>query len=120
MIKTFEIDTNNLMEPEEQIAFLILEEVLFTNNGWWDKTWPKDAISLHVNCNDVFAWGFADAEDILYSEIKALLEMYLKDNLWGAAAWCIKKRKMIPQPPVERIIRDIGIWNLEELLKEIV
>lgn len=108
-------------EIEHKLAYLILENVIFCNNGWWyekeGKTWPQDAITMHVNCNDIFAWGCADAEDITYKEIHELCKMYRKDPNMGAAAWCIKKRKQMPQAPVEKMFRNAGIWDLEELLK---
>jgi hypothetical protein len=108
-------------EIGHKLAHLLAEDVIFCNNGWWfeeeGKPWPKDYITLHVNCNDVFAWGAADAEDVTSSELSDLYEMWEKDNNWGPAAWCIKKRKEMPQPPVEKLIREQAIWNLEELLK---
>jgi hypothetical protein len=115
MKKTYEIDTDDLTEPEEQLAFLINECVIFCNNGWWDEKWPKDAISLHVNCNDIFAWGCADSEDIRCGELKDLTDLYLKDEAWGAAVWCIKKRRQMPQAPVAKDMREAG-YNLEELI----
>lgn len=107
----------NWDDPEYKIAHLLIENVLFTNNGWWIDGWPKDAISFHVGCNDVFAWACADGEDIRASEIDDLYEMWRKDPDWGAAAWCIKKRKQMPQEPVIKIFKDAGNWDLDELIK---
>lgn len=104
-------------EPENKLAVLLLEDVIFCNNGHWRENWPKDQITLHVNCSDVFAWACADSEDITYSEITELYEMWKKDNTWGSAAWCIKKRKERPQKPVEDRMTKAGIWNIEDLLK---
>lgn len=103
-------------EIEHKLAHLILADIIFCNNGWHNSAWPKDHITHHVICNDVFAWGCADAEDITYSEISDLYEMWKKDPIYGESAWCIKKRKQMPQEPVERDIRAAGIWNLEELI----
>lgn len=103
-------------ENEHKTAHLLLENVIFLNNGHWVKDWPKDHTTIHVNCNDVFGWGCADAEDILHSEIGDLYEMWKKDSSWGPAVWCILKRKQMPQEPVEKLITDAGIWNLKELL----
>ncbi len=109
-------------EIEYKLAHLILEDVIFCNNGWWykeeGKEWPKDFITLHVNCNDIFVWGSADAESITHNEISELYEMWKKDNKLGPAAWCIKKRKLMPQKPVEEIFKKSEIWNLNELIKE--
>jgi hypothetical protein len=100
-----------------KIAHLLVEGILFTNNGHWDSNWTKDKTTLHVSCNDLFAWGCADAEDILHSEISELYSMYRKDPIWGASAWCIKKRNLMPQSPVEKKMRESGVWN--DLLDEI-
>lgn len=107
----------NHMEEEDYLKVLLTEDVVFINNGHWNKDWPKDHITVHVNCNDVFAWGCADAEDITYSELGDLYAMYKKDPNWGPAIWCIKKRKMMPQKPVEKLIKEAGIWDLQEILK---
>ena len=104
------------MEEEDYLKVLLTEEIVFINNGWWRKDWPEDSITVHVNCNDIFAWGCADAEDITYGELKDLYEMYKKDPSWGAAAWCIKKRKQMPQKPVQDLIDKAGIWNLKDLI----
>jgi len=122
MKKTYEIDTEDpYFDDEEYLKFLLMENVVFINNGWWyakeGLPWQDDAISIHVGCNDVFAWGCADSEDLKHGEMKELVEMYVKDPIWGAAAWCIKKRKCMPQKPVEDAIRKAGVWKLEELLK---
>jgi len=108
----------NHMYKEDYLKILLCEDVVFINNGYWIKDWPKDHITIHANCSDIFAWGCADAEDVLYSELKDLYQMWKKDPSWGPAVWCIKKRKQKPQEPVEDLIREAGIWNLDEILKE--
>lgn len=105
-------------EHEDKLAHLLAENVVGINNGWWDEKWPQDRITFHVNCNDVFAWGCADAEELLFGEIPELYSMWTKDNGFGPAAWCIKKRKMMPQKPVEDHFRKDGIWSLEDLLNK--
>lgn len=108
------------VEDEEILGFLILKSQLFINNGHWNKDWPKDKITVHANCNDVFSWGSADSEDVNFSDLREIYDMYLKDPILGVTAWCIKKRKCMPQKPVEDMFRKSGIWNLDELIKEIV
>ena len=47
------------------LTVLLLEEKLILNSHWWRKDWDeeqRDIISAMVICNDVFAWGCADAE----------------------------------------------------------
>ena len=107
-------------EIDYKLAHLIINNVIFCNNGWWyvkeGIPWKEDAISLHVNCNDIFAWGCADSEDITATEIHELYRMWKKDPNWGVAAWCIKKRKMMPQKPVEDLMNKTGLYNLKELI----
>jgi hypothetical protein len=99
-----------------KIAHLIAAGEVFTNSGDWN---PKsEKTTLYVNCIDVFDWDASDAEEISYAEISELYSMYKKDAFYGNAAWCIKKRKKMPQPPVERKMRETGIWN--DLLDEIM
>lgn len=79
--RTYSIFPNS-MESEDYLKVLLCEDVLFINNGWWKTEkgeWPADHITIHVNCNDVFAWGCAEGEDILYGELEELYEMWKKD-----------------------------------------
>ena len=105
-------------EADEFIALLLLEGILFTNSFYWEKGWPKEAqnkTSLHINCNDTFAWGCADAEDIDYSEFDTLYAYYMKDKQMGTTIWCIKKRGYMPQKPVYAVIQKEGIWDLDKM-----
>jgi hypothetical protein len=107
-------------EVEHKLAHLLLEDVIFCNNGWWYEEdglpWQKDKVTLHVNCNDTFYYASADSEDITHGEINDLYEMWSKDNKYGATAWCVKKRK---QKPLQLIIDEMTTlgYNIEELIK---
>lgn len=116
--KTYEILVGGkyFNESEDYLKYLMCEDVIVVNNGWWDKNWPKDKITLAVNCNDVFAWGCADAEDICHSDLKEIAEFHKKDPIWGVAAWCVKKRKQMPQAPVVAKMLEAG-YDLEQLIK---
>jgi len=105
------------MEPEDYLAYLLSHQLIIVNNGWWDKTWPKDKITLSVICNDVFAWGCADAEDINYKDLEPLYVLHKKDPYWGIASWCISKRKIRPQKPVEDSMVKAG-YDIDKLIKE--
>jgi len=57
-----------------------------------------------VNCNDMFAWGCADAEDIEIEDLKLLKEVHkqLEDIEVGLSAYwyflyCARKRNIRPQ-----------------------
>ena len=80
--------------------------------------WPETAVntfSINVNCNDVFAWASADAEEMFYEDLEDVYTHWEKDPSWGPAVWCIKKRNLMPQRPVYEAIMKAGIWNLDEM-----
>ena len=113
-------DENDAEAEPYMLASLLASEVVFLNTHWGKPTWPEEAqktIALYVNCNDVFAWGYSDAEELSYDEIGGLFDHWQKDPEWGSAIWCIKKRKQMPQKPVENIIKNKGIWDLYEVKK---
>lgn len=110
--------TEQIFESDVALAHLLLNEIVFLNSLWWEKECPKriqDAIAVAVNCNDVFAWGCADAEPLPYDEIENVYRMWKKDPHWGPAVWCMLRRKEMPQKPVEEVIRKAGIWDLDSL-----
>lgn len=107
-----------MFEEEKALAHLLINGVVFTNSHWWEDAWPdaaKRTISIIVNCNDVFAWGSADGEELPHAEIENLYRMWRKDPVWGPSIWCIKQRNQMPQKPVEEAIRKAGIWDLDAL-----
>lgn len=130
-------DKEMIFEEEAALAHLLLNEQVFVNSHWWkfskggsdeggkwkavpreDATWTEEEskmISFNVICNDVFAWGCSDAETLPYDEIKSLYRMWRKDPAWGSAVWCMIQRKEMPQRPVEKRIREAGIWDLDLL-----
>lgn len=135
-------DKELIFEEEAALAQLLLNEVIHLNSFWWkyeelgeydqearrfamnakpDATWTKEEsqlASLNVGCNDVFAWGCSDSEELPYLEIENLWRMWRKDPAWGSAVWCMIRRKHMPQRPVEKRIRDAGIWDLDALKLE--
>ena len=123
------ISDEMVFDENEALAHLLATSQVFLNSHWWmkekeltadekHKAWPEAAcntFSINANCNDVFAWGCADAEEVEYHELESLYEHYHKDPSWGTAIWCIKKRKEMPQKPVEEAIRKSGIWDLDSM-----
>jgi len=108
-------------EEERGLAVLLNTEAVFLNDHWWKDDWPKDArrtVSLNVNCNDVFAWGCADAEEMTYADIEDVYQHWKKDRVNGTTIWCIKRRKELPQRPVAKSIQAGGVWDLDALTKE--
>ena len=116
---------------DKAAAFLLergvlqLGSVRYILNDWEDqKKWvfsENDIIALRVNCNDVFAWGCSDSEDIDYghyisedfgsNELYDLLKLYLEHNRWGPVKWVCRKCDRAPQSPmVKEMIRE-GVWD---------
>lgn len=111
-------DVEIIFEQEAALAYLIASDKVFINNHWWDEELTekqKQLISINVNCNDVFMWGCADAEEMFYKDIKSVWWHHKVDPEWGTDVWCIKKRGMMPQKPVYESIQLAGIWNLDEM-----
>lgn len=129
----FTDEENYEFEIEAALSVLLVEEVIFLNNHYWhsidrdkgpvyntkpENPWPEEAcktVSLNVNCNDVFAWGCADAEECYYNDLEDVFDHWKKDPIWGSSIWCIKKRNEMPQKPVYDDIMKSGIWNLDEM-----
>jgi hypothetical protein len=114
-------ETEIRFESEQGLALLLLNEVVFLNSHHWEDEWPAEARAaayLGVNCSDVFAWGCSDAEGAAYSDLEAVYRHWRKDPHWGTAVWCMIKRREMPQRPVEKRIRDAGIWDLDALAAE--
>lgn len=123
-----------IFETEKALAHLLMNDVVFLNSYWWkyydmgkynketkrfdtpleNPTWTKDesrAISVSVNCNDIFAWGCADAEDLPFKEIENLYRMWKADPNWGPAKWCAIQRNQKPQKPVIDSMKKSGSWD---------
>ena len=71
------------------------------------------AVTIAVNCNDLFYWACADAEDLPYEEIANLYRMWKADPKYGADRWACLRRKLAPQKPVEKRWREHGTWDAE-------
>ena len=120
--------TAKYFDEEAALCELLWAEVLFANgrrylSGGYTHTNPDgtivtvperiepETIVLFVSCNDVFAWGCADAEELPHEEVRRLYEMWKAREHWGATEWCCLRRKMRPQAPVERDMRTADAWT---------
>jgi hypothetical protein len=106
--------TEMIFEDDKALARLLGEDVIFLNSHWWEDDWPERArkvTSLNVNCNDIFAWGCADGEEIEHAEIQALYDLWLADRNWGPVKWCAIKRNQKPQPPIIASMKKAGVWD---------
>ena len=103
-----------IFEAEYALALMLINQVVFLNDHWWMDDWPEEAkktTSLNVNCNDIFAWGCADAEELLHNDIEPLYRMWRADPAWGASKWCAIRRNQKPQPPVIKAMKTAGSWD---------
>ena len=104
-------------EPSKALAHLLINDIVFLNNNWWQETWPPEArkmLSVNVNCNDVFAWGCADAETMDYSELQAVYDSWYREPVYGTAYWVCEKRNQAPQGPVKDPMERLG-YDFSEL-----
>jgi len=111
-------EQEQVFEEENALAFLLVEGVIFLNTNWSEKDWPQaaqDSTRLLVNCNDIFMWGCADAEEIYQNELNTLWNYYCKDPKWGPSIWCMKKRGMLPQHPVYTDVQKDTDWDLDKM-----
>ena len=98
------------------LALLLHADVLFANTRPYVCPFAgvrPETIVLFMNCNDVFAWGCADAESIKLDEVPALYRLWRANKIWGPIKWVCMRRKQKPQGPVERDMKDAGQWDDE-------
>ena len=107
-------------DEDEAILQLLAEGILFCNyrtHSSDDKKLTNDGktIVLFLNCNDVFAWACADAEDVSsIEELKSLYDYCEKYGAWqGSTIWVCMKRKQKPQRPLEKLLKDNNAWPIE-------
>jgi hypothetical protein len=70
-----------------------------------------NGVQLEVICSDLFAWACADSEKFSYDDIPTLHKASL--TAWGITKWCCRKRNQKPQLPVEKAMREAGVWDEE-------
>lgn len=67
---------------------------------------------LFVLCNDVFAWGCADGEDLPADQIEPLWKLW-KSHPDGVIKWCCIQRNEQPQRPIKESMKKSGSWDAE-------
>jgi hypothetical protein len=113
------VDSDVYFNVEVALVVLLLEGVLFTNCPWNQAGLShvdQGQSRLIINCSDVFDWGCADGEPLLQSDIELLYKMWKRDPSHGSAVFTMIMRNMMPQPPVEKQIRESGLWDLDSLI----
>jgi len=109
-------------DEEYAVAELLKANVLFLNSRKYycnyDKKLQPETLVLFLNCNDTFAWGCADAEEVKSSELEELYKLYKKYGYSGTTIWVCKKRNEQPQKPVREWLEKEGVFDQIKELPE--
>lgn len=104
-------------DNEAMVAKLLDDGVLFLNSRKYycehAKGLMPETLVLFVLCNDTFAWGCADAEEVTTEELPKLFEMHEKDPVYGSIRWVCIKRGEKPQKPIADRMRTSVSWDEE-------
>ena len=102
-------------DVEHCLSVLLHDDVLFANERRFldGKDVDGPTVVLFVNCNDLFAWGCADAESLPYDEVGKLFRMHRANAGWGSQKWCAIRRNLKPQPPAQRLMEMAGAWDAQ-------
>lgn len=98
---------------EEALALLILDSIVVPLNG------DDHGVCVMAECSDLFFWGTADCEPLPLIgfggqdevDFWELYDAYRLRGHAGVDEWCCLRRKMRPQEPVERQMRETGTWT---------
>jgi hypothetical protein len=119
MSREYYIEIDGKKEPMEEsmLAWLLDEGYVFISSAkhvcHMTGKVEDETLTIFLNCNDVFAWGYADAEGITYKELPELFDMVMMDKKHGATKWVCKKRGMKPQKPIREGMERDGAWGEE-------
>lgn len=122
---TYEYRNGEKVEPYTEawadesamIVHMLLDETLWTREAHYVFNKGSkfedsgEGIVVFVNCNDVFAWGCADAEELPHDEVVNLFMEWHKSNRWGPVRWVCFRRNEKPQAPVARDMKAAGAWD---------
>ena len=81
-----------LRELPDSVLQMIIYDII-------DVTMDGGKPVMFVNCNDLFYWACADAEDITLEDIPDLERAISECPNLGHLLWCCRKRGMRPQGP---------------------
>jgi hypothetical protein len=113
----FDIDGKKVADHEAMAAHFLEENILFLSSHKYVCGEPDDMISksetliLHLNCSDVFAWAFADGENVSYDELPELFALYESNPKCGTIQWVCMKRNQKPQAPIVKYMKENNGWN---------
>ncbi len=109
----FEIDGKEHCDYESALVTLLQDEIVFANERdlVFEGRPAGRTVVLFVLCNDLFAWGCADSEDLPLSEVGPLYKAHRDDPEWGVTRWCCRQRGVQPQAPIRKMMKDAGVWD---------
>jgi hypothetical protein len=107
--------TKPFFDEDTALAEMLAEGSLFSNSSdyYYEGKKGGHTVVLFVLCNDIFAWGYADAEDLPEDQIEVLYNMWKASPTFGPIKWCCQRRQMKPQPPVQEWMKRAGEWDEE-------
>lgn len=106
-------------DEDAMIAHMLLDNTLWTRSAHYignkdsQYEFKGDGIIVLLGCNDIFAWGCADSEELPHDKVPELFMLWHENHQWGPAKWCCIKRNEKPQRPVEKAMREAGIWDAQ-------
>ncbi len=113
-------DGTRRFDQDAAIRMLLEQGVLKTGYGPdpdipvpdGDDPWDHCTIVLHVNANDIFAWGASRSVGIGdQDELESLTLHHLENLRWGRIRWCCKKEQLKPQESVAQMMQNEGEWD---------
>jgi len=99
-----------MLNETEKLSFIThVLEIMREDMGSLFYSFDK---KFYIICNDVFAWGCADLEEITTENINILEECYKIDEIYGDILFCARMRKMRPQNAFYNMMKDNKIKQL--------
>ena len=94
-------------EKKQKIEAMLIAEAVFLT--------PKEGgdVGVYFLTSDLFAWGYADCEEVTDDLLGPLYDAFAKNGHKGMLACLCKREKKRPQWPVEKTWREAGIWDNE-------
>jgi len=64
---------------------------------WWRTDGEYAPVTFLVNCNDFFAWGCSDCEELTVEHLHVFVKACADDRTWGPQLYCARVRGERPQ-----------------------
>jgi len=100
------------VKESKVLSYLLDQHILFANTRKYlelDGEEMPATIVLFLNCNDLFGWGVADAENITCAELGDIYKACFEPD--GLDKWVCIRRNMKPQRAVIENMKKAGTWD---------